>query len=173
MRIAGTVRLGERQPGAADLAADGSVQTNGRLVVSALLDGGLGNWHNAPADITATIDTLTWLPSSPASARALPRAEPQSGPPQAGEIFLKAVGTPSKGMTASASAKAPALFFGYDGRVVVPEDGSRALDGELRVSARGVSDAMAVAGLGSGAALTRNPHRRHDSRSYPPITLSS
>ena len=60
-------------------------------------------------------------------------------------------------MTASASAKAPALFFGYDGRVVLPDDGSRALDGELRVSARGVSDAMAVAGLGSGATLRETP----------------
>ncbi len=157
MRIAGTVRLGERQPGAADLAADGSVQTNGRLVVSALLDGGLGNWHNAPADITATIDTPDVAPIVAGLGSRASAAEPQSGPPQAGEIFLKAVGTPSKGMTASASAKAPALFFGYDGRVVVPEDGSRALDGELRVSARGVSDAMSIAGLGSGATLRDIP----------------
>ncbi len=57
MRVAGTVRLGERQPGAADIAADGSVQGSGRLVLTALLDGGLGNWRNAPADITATIDS--------------------------------------------------------------------------------------------------------------------
>ncbi len=157
MRIAGTVRLGERQAGAADIAADGSVQSNGRLVASALLDGGLGNWRRAAADITATIDSpdvspvVIGLGSRSGSAPTIATA------PQAGEIFLKAVGTPVKGMTTSASAKAPALFVGYDGRVVLPDDGGRVLDGDLRVSASGLSDVMAVAGLGSGAALSETP----------------
>jgi hypothetical protein len=157
MRIAGTVRLGERQPGSADLAADGSVQTGGRLIATALLDGGLGNWRNAPADITATIDTPDVAPIVAGLGSRASTAHPVAGAPQAGEIFLKAVGTPSKGMTASASAKAPALFFGYDGRIVLPDDGSRGLDGELRVSARGLSDAMAIAGLGGGVALSETP----------------
>jgi uncharacterized protein involved in outer membrane biogenesis len=157
MRIAGTVRLGERQAGAADIAADGSVQSNGRLVATALLDGGLGNWRRAAADITATIDSpdvspvVIGLGSRSGSAPTIATA------PQAGEIFLKAVGTPVKGMTTSASAKAPALFVGYDGRVVLPDDGGRVLDGDLRVSASGLSDVMAVAGLGSGAALSETP----------------
>ncbi len=157
MRIAGTVRLGERQPGSADLAADGSVQTGGRLIVTALLDGGLGNWRNAPADITATIDSPDVAPIVIGLGSRASAARPVASPPQAGEIFLKAVGTPAKGMTASASAKAPALFFGYDGRIVLPDDGSRGLDGELRVSARGLSDAMSVAGLGSSEALRETP----------------
>ena len=157
MRIAGTVRLGERQPGSADLAADGSVQTGGRLIVTALLDGGLGNWRNAPADITVTIDSPDVAPIVIGLGSRASAARPVASPPQAGEIFLKAVGTPAKGMTASASAKAPALFFGYDGRIVLPDDGSRGLDGELRVSARGLSDAMSVAGLGSSEALRETP----------------
>ncbi len=158
MRIAGTVRLGERQPGSADLAADGRVQAGGRLIATALLDGGLGNWRNAPADITATIDTPDVAAFVVGLGSRATTAQPVAGAPQAGEIFLKAVGTPSKGMTASASAKAPALFFGYDGRIVLPDDGSRGLDGELRISARGLSDAMSVAGLGSsGEALRETP----------------
>ena len=157
MRLAGTVRLGERQPGAADVAADGSVQGSGRLVLTALLDGGLGNWRNAPADITATIDSpdVTSVVNG-LGARASAAPTPVTAA-QAGEIFLKAVGTPARGMTTSAAAKAQSLFFGYDGRVIMPEEGGRGLDGELRVSARGVSDVMAVAGLGAGAALSETP----------------
>ncbi|MBC7830931.1 MAG: AsmA family protein, partial [Hyphomicrobium sp.] len=157
MRLAGTVRLGARQPGAADVAADGSVQSTGRLVLTALLDGGLGNWRNAPADITATIDSPDVSSVVNGLGARTSNAPTPVTAPQAGEIFLKAVGTPAKGMTTSAAAKAPALFFGYDGRVVMPEEGGRGLDGELRVSARGVSDVMAVAGLGSGAALSETP----------------
>ncbi len=157
MRLAGTVRLGERQPGAADVATDGSVQSTGRLVLSALLDGGLGNWRNAPADITATIDSPDVTPVVNGLGARSSHAPTLAAAPQAGEIFLKAVGTPAKGMTTSAAAKAPTLFFGYDGRVVMPEEGGRSLDGELRVSARGVSDVMAVAGLGSGAPLSETP----------------
>jgi uncharacterized protein involved in outer membrane biogenesis len=157
MRIAGTIRLGERQTGAADIAADGSVQTTGRLVASALLDGGLGNWRSAPADITATIDSPDVSPVVIGLGSRSGAAPTIATAPQAGEIFLKAVGTPAKGMTTSASAKAPALFVGYDGRVVLPDDGGRALDGDLRVSASGLSDVMAVAGLGSGEALSQTP----------------
>ena len=157
MRLAGTVRLGERQPGAADVAADGSVQSTGRLVLTALLDGGLGNWRNAPADITATIDSPDVSSVVNGLGARTSNAPTPVTAPQAGEIFLKAVGTPATGMTTSAAAKAPALFFGYDGRVVMPEEGGRGLDGELRVSARGSSDVMAVAGLGSGAALSETP----------------
>ncbi len=158
MRVAGTVQLGIRQPGAADIAADGSVQGNGRLVASALLDGGLGNWHAAPADITVTINSADVAPIvASVGARGLPAAASAATAPQAGEVFLKAVGTPAKGMTAAASAQAAALFFGYDGRITLPDDGSRLFEGELRVSARALSDAMAIAGLGGGAALSQTP----------------
>jgi uncharacterized protein involved in outer membrane biogenesis len=157
MRLAGTVQLGDRQPGAADISADGSAQGSGRLVATANLDGGLANWRNGSADITATIDSTNVASIVASLGLRKINAAAAAGAPQAGEIFFKAVGIPSKGMTATASAKAPALFFGYDGRIVLPDDGSRELDGELRVSARGLSDAMAVAGLGSGEALRETP----------------
>jgi hypothetical protein len=157
MRIAGSLQLGVRKPGAGDIAADGLVQGDGRLVASALLDGGLGNWHGSPADITLTIDSPDVAPIV-ASFGARGSAAPAAGSaPQAGEVFFKAVGTPAKGMTATASAQATGLFFGYDGRITLPDDGSRAFDGDLRISARALSDAMSVAGLGSGAALSETP----------------
>jgi hypothetical protein len=156
LRLAGTVQLGQRQPQSADVSIDGSVQDGGRIVLTALLDGGLDNWRAAPADITATIN------SSDVAAvwRGMSARGPigqESGSPHAGEIFLKAVGTPTKGMTTTASVKAPALFLGYDGRITLPDDGSRGIDGELRVAARGFGDAMAVAGLGNGMSLQETP----------------
>lgn len=158
MRIAGTVQLGIRQPGAADIAIDGGVQGSGRLVASALLDGGLGNWRAAPADITVTVDSANLVPIvASLGVGGSSTARSAGSAPQAGEVFLKAVGTPAKGMTATASAQAAALFFGYDGRIVLPADGKRGLDGELRISARALSDAMAVAGLGGGVALSETP----------------
>jgi hypothetical protein len=156
LRLAGSVNLGMRQPQSADVSIDGSVQNGGRLVLTALLDGGLDHWRVGPADITATIDSsdvaAVW---QGLSARAVP-VQP-TGSPYAGEIFFKAVGMPSKGMMATASVKAPAMFLGYDGKITLPEDGSRGLDGELRVAARGFGDAMAVAGLGGSASLQEIP----------------
>lgn len=158
LRLAGTVQLGARQPQSADVVIDGSVQNAGRLVLTALLDGGLDNWRMAPADITATIDSsdvaAAWQGASSGGAAA---SAPSNGSPHAGQIFLKAVGTPIKGMTSTASVKAPALFLGYDGRITLPEDGSRGIDGELRVAARGLGDAMAIAGLGGGVSLQDTP----------------
>lgn len=156
MRLAGTVQLGMRQSQSADVSIDGNVQNGGRFVMTALLDGGLDHWRAAPADISATINgsdiagILAGLGARAGSVRS-------GASRQAGEIFLKAVGTPVKGMTATASAKAPMLFLSYDGRVALPEDGSHAIDGELRVAAHGLGDAMAVAGLGGGDVLRETP----------------
>ncbi len=156
LRLAGGVQLGMRSAQSADVSIDGSVQNGGRLVMSALLDGGLDNWRAGAADISATINSsdvaAVWQGVS-----AHGSAPPSAASPHAGEIFFKAAGTPTKGMTATASVKAPALFFGYDGRITLPDDGSRALDGELRIAARGFGDAMAIAGLGSGSALQDAP----------------
>jgi len=157
MRLAASVQLGRRGADAADVSIDGSVQDGGRLILTALLDGGLDNWRTAPADVTASIASpnvdavMAGLATQDAGARASGAA------PQAGEIFLKAVGTPGSGMTATASVKAPSLVVGYDGRITVPEAGGRAIDGELRIAARSLSDALAVAGLGGGAPLSDTP----------------
>ena len=161
MRIAGALQLGVRQPGAADVTLDGSAQGGGRVVANAMLDGGFGNWRAAPADISFTVDStdVSRIVAS-LSARGVangPSIGASMGASQAGQVFVKAVGTPAKGMTVSASAQAPALFFGYDGNVVLPGEGGRGLDGDLRISARALSEAMAVAGLGGGVALSETP----------------
>src|SRR5262249_7138873 len=61
------------------------------------------------------------------------------------------------GLLATATVKTAGLFFGYDGTVALPADGSRNFDGEVRVAAHDLGDAMAIAGLGSGGALRGSP----------------
>ncbi|MFA5901178.1 MAG: AsmA family protein, partial [Hyphomicrobium sp.] len=156
MRLAGTVDLGKRQPQSADVAIDGTVQGAGRLIATALLDGGLDHWHAGTADITATIDS----PDVAAALRGL-NARASSPPAgevsQSGEVFIKSVGIPAKGMMATATVKTPALAIGYDGRIALDDDGARKVNGELRIAARGLADVMAVAGLGGSPSLQDTP----------------
>ncbi len=131
-------------------------------LLTALLDGGLGNWRNAPADITATIDSPDVPPvvnglgartvrcTDARHGAAGGRDLPQGGR-HAGERHDDVGRRPRRRRCSSATTAA------WSCRTTAVA----ALDGELRVSARGVSDVMAVAGLGSGAALERNAHRRH------------
>lgn len=155
MRVAGTIRLGARNATAADIDADGSIR-GGRVVATARLDNGLGDWRTAGADLALAVEsrdvvqafnTLTAMPPGAS-------AEPDQ---RAGEIFFKAVGTPAKGMLTTASIKAAGLYFAYDGHVELPPEGSHKFDGEVRVSARELADVVAIAGLGSGGALRGAP----------------
>ena len=155
VRLAGTVRLGQRTKGAADIIADGSIE-GGRVVATARLDGGLDDWRNAAADLSVTIqapdvvETFDRLAARASRTATEPRQRP-------GEIFVKAVGTPAQGMLVAATVKASGLFFAYDGRVQMPGGATRNFDGDLRISAREVGDIMALAGLGSGGALSGAP----------------
>ncbi len=155
MRLAGTISLGRRAKGAADISADGSVE-GGRVVATALLDGGLDNWRNAGADLTLTLELPDVVQAfDKLSARASASAtEPRQRP---GEIFFKAAGTPAKGLYAAATVKASGLFFAYDGKIELPAANVRKFDGDVRVSARELSDIMALSGLGSGGTLRGAP----------------
>jgi uncharacterized protein involved in outer membrane biogenesis len=154
-RLAGAVELGARTPGAADIRADGETE-GGRVVAVARLDGGFANWRNGSADVELTMQVADVVQAFDSlAARAASAAAVQGQRP--GEIFLKAVGTPAQGLLATASIKAAGLFVGYDGQVALPADSANKFDGEVRVSARDLGDAMAVAGLGSGATLRGSP----------------
>ncbi|HEY7670136.1 MAG TPA: AsmA family protein [Hyphomicrobium sp.] len=155
MRLAGSIRLGQRAKGAADISVDGTVE-GGRVVATARLDGGLKDWNNAGADLALTLESPDVVQAfDKLSARASASVkEPRQ---RAGEIFFKAVGTPAKGLFAAATVKASGLFFAYDGRIELPADDVRTFDGDVRVSARELGDVMALAGLGTGGAISGAP----------------
>lgn len=155
MRLAGTIRLGKRTPGAFDIVADGNVQ-GGRMIASANLDGGLDKWRQAPADFTMTLDSPDVVQAFD-NLTARSHASVAKAQQRPGEIFFKAEGTPVNGLLATSTVKADGFYFAYDGGISMPDAGGNKFDGELRISARELADVMAVAGLGSGGALRGVP----------------
>ena len=150
MRLAGTIRLGERGKTTADILADGSL-LGGRLAADARLDGGLANWRAASTDLAITVD-------SPDVVQALNALAVRSGGPaperreRPGQFFVKAVGVPANGMLTAATVKAAGLYLAYDGKVGLAADGTHSFNGDVRVSSRELGDVMAIAGLGNGSA---------------------
>ncbi|MGI9403633.1 MAG: AsmA-like C-terminal region-containing protein, partial [Hyphomicrobium sp.] len=149
LRLAGTIKLGERNDGAADIFVDGTVQ-GGRVVATAHLDGGLRHWRQQGADFSASIE-------SPHASRLLASLSGRkiNAPSQAraGEIFVKAVGTPVDGMRAMATVRAPGLALAYEGQLALPAEGSTKFDGEVHLSSRDLGSVLALAGLGDGRGL--------------------
>ncbi len=150
MRLAGTVRLGDRGKTSADIQADGSVM-GGRLVANARLDGGLANWRASDTDIAITIDSSDVVQTLNALAARVgsPAPERRERP---GQFFVKAVGIPANGMLTTATVKAAGIYLAYDGNVGVAAGGARSFNGDVRVSSRELGDIMAIAGLGNGSA---------------------
>jgi uncharacterized protein involved in outer membrane biogenesis len=156
MRLAGTIDLGQRAAGTADINADGTIE-GGRVVASARFDGGLDNWRSGRADLTLTLmspDVVRAFDDLTARGAPIGSGGPAQRP---GEIFFKAVGIPAAGMLANATVKASGLFFAYDGTLTMPGDANRHFDGDVRVSSRELGNVMALAGLGSGGALQGVP----------------
>src|SRR5262249_5096142 len=143
MRLAGTIRLGERGKTTADVVADGSIM-GGRLVADGRLDGGLANWRAAPADLSITVD-------SPDVVQTLNALTARSGAPaperreRPGQFFMKAVGVPANGMLTTSTVKATGLYLAYDGNVGIAADGAHSFNGDVRVSSREFGDIMAIA----------------------------
>lgn len=149
LRIAGTISLGDRNDGTADIFLDGTAQ-DGHVVATAHLDGGLRGWHKQNVDVSGSID-------SPHVARLLAGLSGRKLNPlaqaRAGEIFFKAVGMPVDGLRAMATVRAPGLALAYEGEIALPTESSTKLDGEIHLSSRDLSSVLALAGLGDGRGL--------------------
>jgi hypothetical protein len=142
LHLAGTINLGQRNDGTADIVLDGTVQ-GGRVVATALFDGGLRGWSQQGADFTASIESrhvarlLTSLSGRQINAPSQARR---------GELFVKAVGTPANGMGAMATVRAPGLALAYEGRLRLPKE-----------SPTTFGSVLAFAGLGDGRGLQGTP----------------
>lgn len=149
LRIAGTISLGDRNDGTADIFLDGTAQ-GGRVVATARLDGGLRDWRNQGVDFSGSID-------SPHVARLLASLSGREinslAQARAGEIFFKAVGMPIDGLRAMATVRAPGLALAYEGKIALPAESSTKLDGEVHLSSRDLSSVLALADLGDGRGL--------------------
>ena len=154
-RLAGAIDLGVRAPAAADIRADGQTD-GGRVVATVRLDGGLANWRNAGADIDLTmqaadvvqaLDSLGARVSATASHRAAPGRNLPEGRRDAGARLARdGLGQGRRGCSSATTGMLRCRPTARD-----------KFDGEVRVSARDLGDALALAGLGSGGTLHGYP----------------
>ncbi len=149
IRIAGTINLGDRNDGTADIFFDGTAQ-GGRVVATARLDGGLRHWRKQGIDFSASVESrhVARLLASLSGREISVLSQARSG-----EIFVKAVGTPVDGLRAMATVRAPGLALAYDGQIALPSQGSTKIDGEVNLSSRELGSVLALAGLGAGRGL--------------------
>lgn len=155
LRLAGRVSIGQRTPTATDVDADGTVQ-GGRLVASARLDAGWQRWRDGPASISMAADSpdVDQLLRFALSATA----EPARGrTPRRGQVELKAQGVPGQGMLAAASLTSPGLVLSYDGPLKLEKGMPGAIDGEVRITADDVTEALELAGLRLGGGVAGLP----------------
>ncbi|MEQ1714297.1 MAG: hypothetical protein ABL908_23260, partial [Hyphomicrobium sp.] len=148
LRLAGRITLGQRGAAAADIDADGIVQ-GGRFVASARLDAGWRGWREGPVEISVAADSpdveqLMWVALGTGG-------EPQRGrAARRGQLNLKAQGVPSRGMLAAAELQSAGLVLSYDGPLKLEKDTPTAIDGEVRITADDVAEALDLAGIPLG-----------------------
>lgn len=153
LRLAGTLSLGGRAAGAADLKLDGTVR-GGRLIANIDLDGGFAAWRTAPANITARIDA----PDVDQAASALLGLPPlASDAPRAGRIVARSAGTPQDGLMTFAAIEGDGLAIDYSGRVLLPADAPLGLKGDATIASRDARTLLHLAGLTLPAAASSVP----------------
>ncbi len=145
-RVATTFSFGERLSDALDVAIDGTL-SGGRVVADARIDAARGDWRAATADITAQIET----PDVYGFLDQVSGYKSKGGEPHPGNIFVKAVGKAADGLVAVAELKADTVELEFNGRVAVPEEGSPAAKGDIRVAANDLNRVMTLTGLSIGA----------------------
>lgn len=145
LRTATSFSFGERMADAVDIAFDGTLR-GGRVVAEARIDKARGGWRDAPADFTAQIET----PDVYGFLDQLSGTKSKTGEARPGKVFVKAAGKASDGLVAVAELSAETVELEFNGRVSVPENGTPAAKGEIRVAAEDLGRVMTLAGLSMG-----------------------
>lgn len=149
--LAGTVSIGQRQPAAIDVVADGTVE-GGRMVAKGRFDAGQGEWTAAPVEVSVAIDgarssgALTAIVSGSAPGGAQPARVDR-------RLSAKVAGTPANGLVSAVSLYGEGLSLDYNGRIKLPAEGHGSATGSVRVSAADAREALRLAGLPFGAAI--------------------
>lgn len=158
LRLAGSVRIGERSGGTLDLAFDGSSgAAAGRVAGKVRLDGGLARWREQPVDVELMADAADAAAVASLLDLGAPAAHPARGQAVSGRLLVKAAGIPASGLAALAGFDADALSVSYEGGVALPAGAPRRLDGHVAVTAREARQLLSLAGLGLGAAASSVP----------------
>lgn len=156
LRLAGTVNLGGRASGVADIKLDGTIRGGGRAIATIELDGGFASWRTANAGITVRVDT----PDIDQSLVAIIETAPQLSSPHAarrGQILARATGVPQDGLLSFGSVAADGINLSYSGHVLMPSDAALGLRGDVEVAGRDGRTLVSLAGLNLPAAVAETP----------------
>ena len=157
-RLAGSLRLGARQPTSTDLAFDGVVR-GARAVARFDLDTGPARWRDGHVEARVRIDSADaalalaeLITGDPASASGTAAAGAGAGTVasralRGGSLSLELTGQPRNGILGLASLTAEGLTLGFDGRIAEPVGAARELDGIVRVDAARFEPVLSLLGL--------------------------
>lgn len=146
LRLAFASRFGQHGKTAAEISVDGMVHGE-PLVGTLLLEGGLGNWRDAPVDMMLTSD-------SPDVARVVrglllggARNAEQTEKLKGGTLLMKAAGTPASDAAVLIQLSGKDLQFVLSGRGALPGGKPPSFAGEMEIKSFDASRSLRFAGL--------------------------
>ena len=157
LRLAGRLSLGDAQPGSRDLSFDG-VLAQSRVSGTARIEAKGDSWRDHRIDLALSLDGAD-------AARLVELASPgtlgaggaAAGSRTPGRLSLRGIGTARTGLVSLASFDAQALTGEYRGRLVVNDDATVAVDGNVRVVSTDAGAALAMFGVRPRVALAGRP----------------
>ena len=144
LRVAGRLRFGEAQTGAAEASFDGRVGAT--RATGTVRTGKRGaTWRDSPLDIAATLesDSVGALLAVVSPGRQ-PKSSDRNG---AARLTLRGIGVPRTGVVSLVSLDGDALSAEYRGRISVDDAASLGFDGNARFSASDLTRALAQLGI--------------------------
>lgn len=156
LRVASVIQFGNKAQPSTDMRFDG-MSRGGRLVANLHFANGLPSWRTSPATLNATIDnqSANRLFSLVSDSRTFARADLDAT--RQGRLYVKAVGTPSKGLLTRAVIESDGLDLNYYGDVVLAEGEPFAFDGRVDFDAASMQAALALMGVELGAGVGELP----------------
>ncbi len=170
LRLAGTLTIGRRGKGTADLVMDGAARDSHTSLILRY-DGDFSRLATGRVDLTAVMENLS---GSRLLAQLFPRigklgpGAPATGPrPErsrvvgvatagAGRLSVRLSGVPAEGMSSVVRIQSAPLAGAWDGRITVTEAGIGA-KGRIALAATSGTHALALVGLERAFDLSRAP----------------
>lgn len=152
-RVAGLVRIGKRQAGAADVTFDGLIG-GARVTGAGLFDSGFTAWRTAPARMTATLradDLGEILKLAGAGPQLLGGLKSRPG-----EASLAISGLLAQGAKSLTEVSAEGLSATLRGTLTAQDNRTFAYDAEGDIDAQDAREALVLAGIVAPAGVTRD-----------------
>lgn len=168
LRVAGEIQLGRRLPTSADITFDGDA-AGGRINGQARLDGGVEAWLDNPVDLTARAQSGDIEALLTGLAAGKPAASAGANP---GNVLVKAVGTPRKGLATLVTAFGETLEMVFEGTSSVTGDRVDTMTGEIRLKTRDAMGMARLAGLDIPSSLEQVDYNGLADISWTPTALT-